>query len=120
VFFDEVVPLSHYQTIETFVTSPHGAKSEEIQKFLSQKLGEVPIGDYYLYLTYWRNNERRPFIDGLYSFAISAHDRAALDQITTGYVAASQPGSPGFATKVVMVSDSDVLAQLRRDFAAPN
>ena len=85
---------------------------------MALKLGDVPIGEYYLYVTFWQNNEPRYFADALYSFPISADNKAELDRITTGYASSNQPGSPGFPTKVVQVLDRDQIKKLRLDYSA--
>ena len=73
--------------------------SSEIQTFVSSKLGDVPVGESYLYVTFWQNNKPRYFADALYSFLISADNKAEPDRIISGHASSNQPGSPRFSTK---------------------
>jgi hypothetical protein len=72
--------------------SAPGSMSSEIQTFVSSKLGDVPIGEYYLYVTLWQNNKPRYLADALYSFLISADNKAEPDRIISGHASSNQPG----------------------------
>ena len=68
--------------------------SSEIQTFVSSKLGDVPVGESYLYVTFWQNNKPRYFADALYSFLISADNKAEPDRINQWTCAEQSTGIP--------------------------
>ena len=85
----------------------------EIKNYVNQKLSYITIGEYYLLIACWKDEEKAPFFEKAFQFSLYEFDRNKLDQMIDQYQWGLQQNIPPVNIGLTNINDIDIVKNLK-------